>query len=411
MIAATQELCNHKETVLNSSCSSIPTNVSATETDNGPAMEFHPVAALFRMMTDDELEALRLDIAANGQREDILLAQHEGVWKIADGRNRYVACQAVGVEPRFREWNGVGDLTAIVVSLNLKRRHLSQSQLAMVAAKLSNMERGRPQSNPSSEGFISQTSAAKSFNISVASVERAAKVLRDGDPETIEAVEQGEMSVSIAADVATLSPAEQQRIVRQSKELKKAGRRSHKRVILELKTQSLRQTAKGLGTCLYCNPEIAWDDNRVSAFAQRVEQRAKEAVKAGRAQIDYSPFFESIAFEIEEERRAESARSNYEKIFAVIDAGSGGDTIQCAEKTDIQRITKIPWTEFNDLIANMLDLRMIEIVKQGGKTDGARGARKTLFRRAAAPLGDLEYELDPAEDDDQEDVYYDRSWD
>lgn len=99
-------------------------------TDNN--REAHPVAGLFPMLDAAELDGLACDIAANGLRDPIWL--HEG--KIVDGRNRYAACRLVGVEPRFREWDGCGSLVGFVVSLNLHRRHLSSSQRAMVATDI-----------------------------------------------------------------------------------------------------------------------------------------------------------------------------------------------------------------------------------------------------------------------------------
>ena len=48
-------------------------------------------------------------------------------------------------EPTFREWSGEGSLVAFVVSLNLHRRHLDESQRAMVAAKIANMPSHRPE--------------------------------------------------------------------------------------------------------------------------------------------------------------------------------------------------------------------------------------------------------------------------
>lgn len=47
----------------------------------------------------------------------------------------YRACLQVGVEPRFREWDGRGSLTAFVISLNVHRRHMDKSQLACVAVR------------------------------------------------------------------------------------------------------------------------------------------------------------------------------------------------------------------------------------------------------------------------------------
>ena len=92
--------------------------------------EFHPVANLFPLLSGDDLEALTGDIETNGLLEPIWL-HPDG--RIVDGRNRYRACQAAGVEPRFRTWDGRGSLVEFVVSLNLHRRHLTSSQRAMAA--------------------------------------------------------------------------------------------------------------------------------------------------------------------------------------------------------------------------------------------------------------------------------------
>ena len=83
-------------------------------------MQFHSVANIFPMMSAEEFAALKADIQTNGLREPIWLHDNQ----IIDGRNRYNACEAVGVEPRFREWDGKGSLVAFVVSLNLVRRRL-----------------------------------------------------------------------------------------------------------------------------------------------------------------------------------------------------------------------------------------------------------------------------------------------
>ena len=43
---------------------------------------------------------------------------------VVDGRNRYNACEELGIEPAYRTWDGEGSLVDFVVSLNLKRWHL-----------------------------------------------------------------------------------------------------------------------------------------------------------------------------------------------------------------------------------------------------------------------------------------------
>jgi site-specific DNA-methyltransferase (adenine-specific) len=103
--------------------------VSAEMIDLASAqMEFHEVAGLFPMMSEEERRELAEDIRENGLREPIWTYQG----KIVDGRNRYLACLSIGVSPRFREWDGQGSLTALVVSLNMKRRHLTPGQKAAV---------------------------------------------------------------------------------------------------------------------------------------------------------------------------------------------------------------------------------------------------------------------------------------
>jgi len=98
--------------------------------------EVHAVAELFPMLRGRAFEELAADIKKNGLREPILL-DAEG--RIVDGRNRYRACLAAGVEPRFVEWEGEGELAELALSLNLRRRHLNESQRALVAAKLAKL--------------------------------------------------------------------------------------------------------------------------------------------------------------------------------------------------------------------------------------------------------------------------------
>jgi hypothetical protein len=82
----------------------------------------HPACEVFPMIGGDEFEALKRDIAANGQREPIVLVDGE----LVDGRNRLRACEELGIEPVFRNLPSeeAGDVFALVMSLNLHRRHL-----------------------------------------------------------------------------------------------------------------------------------------------------------------------------------------------------------------------------------------------------------------------------------------------
>ena len=92
-------------------------------------MEFHPIANIFPLMEGEEFKALVNDIKLNGLLEPIWLYQNH----IIDGRNRYRACLEAGVEPEYQEWSGEGSLIAFVISKNLKRRHLTTTQLSFVS--------------------------------------------------------------------------------------------------------------------------------------------------------------------------------------------------------------------------------------------------------------------------------------
>ncbi len=93
----------------------------------------HPAADMFPLIEGDDFEALCADIKANGQREPIWL---DKAGRILDGRNRARACEAMGIFPQYRTWDGQGSPVEFVISLNLHRRHLSASQRAVVALKV-----------------------------------------------------------------------------------------------------------------------------------------------------------------------------------------------------------------------------------------------------------------------------------
>jgi len=105
--------------------------MSNTNTCN---LGFHAAADLFPLMAEEELGELRQDIAAHGLREPVVLC--EG--KILDGRNRYLACQKLGISSETREFDAAveGDPFDYVLSANLHRRHLTAQQRREVAAKL-----------------------------------------------------------------------------------------------------------------------------------------------------------------------------------------------------------------------------------------------------------------------------------
>lgn len=180
---------------------------------------YHEVANIFPLMQGADFDALKADIAEHGQREPIWV-DDDG--SILDGRNRHRACVELGLNPTIAKWNGNGSLVAFVVSLNLHRRHLTESQRAMVAAKLANMSEGRPDKTASIEA-VSQADAADLLNVSRSAVQRARVVYTNGDPTLVDVVDRGEVAVSAAAQVATL-PVEWQRYIVDHNEVADAAR-------------------------------------------------------------------------------------------------------------------------------------------------------------------------------------------
>lgn len=65
--------------------------------------EFHPIASIFPMMNDSDLNRLADDIMAKGLNHPITIFED----KILDGRNRYKACELVGYDPAVIKWETI----------------------------------------------------------------------------------------------------------------------------------------------------------------------------------------------------------------------------------------------------------------------------------------------------------------
>ncbi len=155
-------------------------------------MKIHPYADLFPMMNDTEFVALCEDIKENGLRDPIIIYENT----ILDGRNRWKACQETKSPHRFQNYHG-NDPKAFVISKNFHRRHLNESQRAMLAAKLLNG--GTTEINPPVPiGTEEIKAVAASVQASPRSTRRALQVIESGDTELIEKVQDGKVAVSVA---------------------------------------------------------------------------------------------------------------------------------------------------------------------------------------------------------------------
>lgn len=187
--------------------------------------EVHPLADAFPLIEGEEFEELARDIKKNGLREPIVLSRDGSV--LIDGRNRYRACDAAGVDVVHRT---IGShytdamVVDFIVSANLARRHLNPGQRAMVALEYEKAiaavtRSGRPEHTPeqiqhgakvTSPDLDSSPStrvdqnerkstakAAKVVGASRSAVAQAKAVQRDA-PDLAEKVRSGQMALDAA---------------------------------------------------------------------------------------------------------------------------------------------------------------------------------------------------------------------
>lgn len=204
-------------------------------------IKFHPIAEIFPLMKGAELDVLVADIGEHGLLEPIVT--FEG--KILDGRNRYRACIEADVEPKFQVHED-DDPLAFVISKNVHRRRLDESQRAMSAARLTKVsgETGK-------FAGLTQKQAEKLFNVSERLVRDAAYIIERAAPELEHMVTRGEVAVSAAVVVAKEYDVEEQgRLVAKGAEK-----------IREAATRTRKKSKKKKKASLPKRPAMPSDDN------------------------------------------------------------------------------------------------------------------------------------------------------
>jgi DNA modification methylase len=174
-----------------------------TKPNDGPLVKIHPAAEIFPMLNAEELDALALDIKANGLQQPIVM--WEGL--LLDGRNRLAACGICGVEPSFKQYEGNSPVT-FVISANIKRRQLDASQRACVAVEIEPMfavEAKKRQVRKSGGSVVatlpqqksdrSREQAADVVSVSPRMVQYA-KEIKVKNPEAFERIKAGTIKVS-----------------------------------------------------------------------------------------------------------------------------------------------------------------------------------------------------------------------
>jgi protein gp37/ParB-like chromosome segregation protein Spo0J len=174
-------------------------------------MKINEAASIIPAMSESEFEALKADIADKGLIHPIVTYQTT----ILDGRNRERACRELNIEPKYIEYDG-DDLIGYVISANVPRRHLSESQRSMIAAKTATLRREDTLKQNRSDAPIEatrQSEAASMLNVSRSNVQRARKVVDHGVPQLQQAVESNQIAVSEAAAIADLDQKVQHQVL------------------------------------------------------------------------------------------------------------------------------------------------------------------------------------------------------
>jgi hypothetical protein len=159
------------------------------------AYAVHPAADSFRLMREDELASLAASIAANGQRDPIILGRVVGSGEqpmIVDGRNRAKACGNVGVIPKFEivEFEDEDAIVAFIEDRS-ERRDLSKSERAMSAAiRHPIAEMGRGKIDPALKSAVAADFSDRML--------RKARQVLQSDPDIAIRVRDGVVSLDAA---------------------------------------------------------------------------------------------------------------------------------------------------------------------------------------------------------------------
>lgn len=159
-----------------------------------------PYALIFPGMAPEDFQRLVDDVGRQGLIEAAAVLGEE----VVDGHLRVMACDEAGVTPRFVHLPPETDPVAYVLAKNVLRRNLTQSQKAIVAYRLwGQLKRGRPSKEQENgehpHRTYTQEEIAALLGVSRREVCYAARIYAPEsgvDPEVLQAVEHGKISVS-----------------------------------------------------------------------------------------------------------------------------------------------------------------------------------------------------------------------
>jgi transcriptional regulator with XRE-family HTH domain len=187
-------------------------------------------------LTPVEYAALERSLQAEGCRDALVL------WRdvLIDGHNRYDICQKHGIPFRTVHNNNFATLEDVmlwVIDNNLARRSVSDFQRGMLALRKKEIVAARAAAAPpeqaaeesaddaASPPWSTREDVAKAARVSANTLSQIERIRKTAAPELVDAVRTGTISVSAAANVASLPPEAQLAAVAGGrKELQQAAR-------------------------------------------------------------------------------------------------------------------------------------------------------------------------------------------
>lgn len=272
--------------------------------------EYHPLANLFPLMEAPEFESFVENMRQKGQRDPI--ETFKGY--IIDGRNRERACIAAGIKPQYKEWEGdEKGLLDYILSKNLHRRQLNESQKAMVGARLKPLFEQEAKKRQGirtdisadlrgSKGRKTSEDIARIVNSSARLVESAIKVEAKGTPELRRQVESGVMRLEEAVKICDAPPEEQTKLlalpkVERKQQLKK--RKLEEQSPSKIEKTVVPEVAGASETSLHTAESISDNSEQTPTeckktitLPQTAEQIVQESIPAGGSTVapKMSPF-------------------------------------------------------------------------------------------------------------------------
>ena len=173
-------------------------------------MELHPATGLYPPLPPDEHAALEASIQEHGILAPILMWRGQ----IIDGAHRYQIATNLGLEhipttqahPAANPW-------ALALHANSKRRHLTESARALIAATMTTAKRGgtaRPE-------HITADYAARLTGTSQRSIARAHQAIRHAAPALLQSIADGTYTLGDAEPLLKLDEPAQLKIVKQAR--------------------------------------------------------------------------------------------------------------------------------------------------------------------------------------------------